>query len=487
MKVAILIGVSNYDNFTSLPACKSDLTLMQELLEKTESYSDILSIGEDTNASRVKRIVSEWIEKQKEKEISEIFFYYTGHGLFQNEEFYFCFSDFDKSKFNTTGITNTEIDDWLRSLNADLAVKVIDACQSGIQYVKDTEIQFLNRIKRTNPKSFKHCYFMFSSQNDQSSFQDEELSFFTKAFIQAVKEYKEERIRYRDIMDYISDFFALDGSQRPHFVMDADSTEEFCTITENLRDFLQNNPYLQISVEENQTTEIVFQSLQEIVISNASKFCKEDEVNEILEELKKEIIEFSYNQEFVSLYEPKPSFEKGALENSKKSYIESLPNIEQIGQWLAKNSHEYFAKETYREESYPVKTSNLLGYRFPSETEWRTKNVISGLDVTSKFWFNTIKVIAEPKFLNLIPFECVIVFVLSKKEIRFFYYYADFREMNWKERKIERNVNWYTSFADLKNKNEIWNTVANIQNKFVDFVLEENRKRFGLILEQEQK
>ncbi len=438
MKVGVLLGVSNYEKLASLPACKSDLILMEELLNRTGDYSDILSISDDTNSSKVKRRVSEWIENLSGKEVNEVFFYYTGHGIFQDEEFYFCCSDFDKGRFNSTGITNSEIDEWLRTLNANLAVKVIDACQSGIQYVKDSEILFLTKLKGNNSKSFKSCYFMFSSQNDQSSYQNDKLSFFTKAFVKAIKEHQEERIRYRDIIDYISDYFVSDGSQKPHFVMDANSTEEFCFINEDLRQFLNTNSLLNEIIESIEVTETPSLSLKEIVVSDASKFCNEEEVVEVLEELKEKITDFKYSKEYTDLYESKITFEKGTLNDD--DYNDSLPNVKQIGEWLSKNVHEYFAEQTYKEESYTVRLrdygiGSLSFSREPSSyTETRTKKVISGIEITAKLPFNTIKIIAEPKFLNLLPFECVVVFVLSKKEVRFFYYYANFRELNWKER-----------------------------------------------------
>ena len=484
MKVAILIGISKYEKLTPLPGCKADLVLMEELLRKTDDYSEILSIGEDTNSSKVKRKVSEWIENLIGKEVNEVFFYYTGHGVFQNEEFYFCCSDFDKNKFNTTGITNSEIDEWLRNLNATLAIKVIDACQSGIQYVKDSEIQFLTKLKGSNPKSFKNCYFMFSSQNDQSSYQDDKLSFFTKAFALSIKDHQEERIRYRDIIDYISDYFVSDGSQKPHFVMDASSTEEFCFINEDLKQFLNTTSLLNEPIETTEVIDTPALSLKEIVASDASKFCNEEEVSEILEELKIKVSDFNYNNEFTDLYETKITFEQGLLKDD--AYGNPLPNVKQIGEWLSKNNHEYFAKHTYKTVSYTEKVRDNFRNSFtltrePSYyTETRTRNVISGLEITAKFPFDTITIIAEPKYLNLLPFECVIVLVLSKKEIRFFYYYADFRELNWKDRKIESNVSWLTSKTEMKDRKSIWKATNNIQNNFVDFVLEETQKRFGL-------
>ena len=39
MNIAVAIGISNYENIESLPACSTDALKMKELLESTGKYS----------------------------------------------------------------------------------------------------------------------------------------------------------------------------------------------------------------------------------------------------------------------------------------------------------------------------------------------------------------------------------------------------------------------------------------------------------------
>jgi hypothetical protein len=61
-----------------------------------------------------------------------------------------------------TTLANIELDEMLRSLNAYLAVKVVDACYSAQQYVKSPD-EFEKAIKATGA-SYNNCYFMYSSE-----------------------------------------------------------------------------------------------------------------------------------------------------------------------------------------------------------------------------------------------------------------------------------------------------------------------------------
>ena len=63
------------------------------------------------------------------KPIAEVFLYFTGHGFSHETEFFFCATNFDSKRPNETGLSNSELHVLLRSLDADLVVKVIDALQ----------------------------------------------------------------------------------------------------------------------------------------------------------------------------------------------------------------------------------------------------------------------------------------------------------------------------------------------------------------------
>jgi len=233
MNIAIILTVSEYKNENPLPGCVLDGKLIKRLLDITEKYKEILFIDSETDSFRVKEILSDFIRKNKGNKIEEIFFYYTGHEDFRGDEFYFILSDFDKDRYRQTSLPNSELDNFFRQLSPNLTVKVIDACHSGVTYVKNIDALSTHLNKST--QGFKNCYFMFSSMNNQSSYQDHFISDFTKSFIDSITKYPRTEIRYKHIIDYISDGFERNALQQPLFVTQAGFTEVFCSIEQKAR------------------------------------------------------------------------------------------------------------------------------------------------------------------------------------------------------------------------------------------------------------
>src|SRR2546430_1907603 len=82
--VAIILAVSDYGPANSLPACRNDGTLIRRILEKSGKYApdNVLHIDADTSSSTVKAALSRFIGGLTGREVGEVFFFYTGHGLF---------------------------------------------------------------------------------------------------------------------------------------------------------------------------------------------------------------------------------------------------------------------------------------------------------------------------------------------------------------------------------------------------------------------
>ena len=90
MRLAIVNGVSKYDNFSNLNQCKKDSNIINEIISLSELYDDILLIQKDTVSDHIvnmgiKTVVS---SKYKNKEIEEVLLYFSGHGLMKNDEFF---------------------------------------------------------------------------------------------------------------------------------------------------------------------------------------------------------------------------------------------------------------------------------------------------------------------------------------------------------------------------------------------------------------
>ena len=232
MNIAIIIGISKYKSESPLPACSLDAESMRRLLVATRKYDDIQLVNDQTSASHVKDALRQFFAKyQNASGIEEALIYFSGHGVYSNDAL-LCCSDFDSNRPATTSISNSELDDLLRSVKPNVAVKIIDACQSGSPYIKDASAGFEKALSKSQLKAFI-C--MASSRQDQSSYASASESFFTAKWIEAATEKSDGQVLYRDIQAALADAFASDPDQTPFFVNQGTGLEVFSNVTEEMR------------------------------------------------------------------------------------------------------------------------------------------------------------------------------------------------------------------------------------------------------------
>ncbi len=232
MNIAILIGIAKYKSEAALPACGLDAENMRRLLAATKKYDDIQLIVDNTNSNQVKDSLRQFFAKYQSTEgIEEVFVYFSGHGVYQNDAM-LCCSDYDSNRPATTSISNAELDDLIRSVRPSVAVKVIDACQSGSPYIKDASSGFEKALSKSPLGSFI-C--MASSRQDQSSYASATESFFTKRWIDAALSKDVGAVLFRDIQAALADAFVSDPDQTPFFVNQGSGLEVFSTVTEEMK------------------------------------------------------------------------------------------------------------------------------------------------------------------------------------------------------------------------------------------------------------
>ncbi len=485
MNLALLVGVSKYSNLKDLLACQADVELMTKILKATNKYDDFLVISENKKAAEVKANITEWIKTYEgKKDIEEIFFYLTGHGDFDGDEFYFPLSDFTEEHRNQTSLTNSEIDKWLRSLSPLLAVKVVDACRSGIQYVKNTEQSFDTYLSKSAVQpGFKKCYFMFSSMLDQDSRQDSKLSYFTRSFADAIKNREPGKIRFQDIADYIADDFRRDSRQKPFFITQGNNTEEFCEITPSFKAlFALPAPTIQLPVNTNKITETQLTNLLELVKANEKEYCTEKEVWGLFEDTKKEIENYKPTKNLDDLYNITPEF----IQN-----LSTLPPLEVIGEWLEQTQDTFFAEPVYDKpveynRYYDLNAKLLESVRVRSKYERSDGRTLKGFRSTADLEYLGIRVLAVPKYLSIPQAECTVVFVISKTQIRFFYYQTLYRDVNWQKREPVANLKWRTSAYKLKDQTGILNFFKKILGEFEEWLISQIRDKLDVATDPSQ-
>lgn len=464
MKLALLLGVSEYkDSKYNLPACEHDLRLMKELIELTDNYSDIYVIEASKPSEIIKNEIADWISRIDSNQLEEFFFYYTGHGEFHKNELYFQLHDYNESKRNTTTLKNSELDTWIRNLSPALAIKVVDACQSGVSYIKSGSDDFQKYINKSGD-TFNKCIFMFSSQQNQSSYASPELSTFTKSFLDAVKNSESETIRYSYIMSAIADSFIENERQTPFFVDQCTYTEIFAEISEAIKNIeYPIHPDI-ISLPNGEANK---NSLTKFIINESQKYVKEEYVSALLQKLRDDVNAYSLPKEFTDLYEFNIEF---------IASIHSIKDIVYVGTWLEENEHTYFAEPTYRIETYFDDFEQYVR-GFPKE---RTRKVLDGFSLTFETPYSAITLHANPKYESLSPYFSAITFLISNLKIRFLYYYTDYLRTNWVSTKLNEDFKWKQKDGLLIESNQIDNLIDEIITGFIEEIMQNVKKNFDL-------
>jgi len=476
MNLAIVISVGSYRHpLSGLPGCRKDGEMITALLEAGTMVDDKLIMIDVASSAEIKKQLSEFISKYKGSEPDKVFFYFSGHGDFIQDEFFYLLPDYQEAQRRQTSLENSEIDNLLRGLRPNLAVKVIDACHSGIPYIKDKDA-FTTYLKGTK-EEFQKCYFMFSSQVNQASYQSNEASFFTRRFVEAIAKHPTDSIRFKDIIDYISDSFAGDVSQTPFFVLQADYTEIFCEVTDGLREKLGGLLKGEKGALEQQVREDK-KSLKKLVEEDASRYCTEEESSAILEKLGDQIGTICINHEGKDLYD---------VRCEKVQDYSGVPMIEKIGQWVDQNKPELFVKVIDKYEIVDVPTTDAFSVLFGKVDQAvkivKKKNrIIVGIGSTVPMPYSYIMVSAKPKYPNIDETVCYVVPLLSETEVRFFTAFGTYEK---KMRRLKKEINWETSALGLKDDKRLTQYMLEVFTRFWDYTLAPIIKRFGLLGEEQ--
>jgi len=396
-----------------------------------------------------------------------------------------------------TTIENTELDNWIRLLNPALTVKIIDACHAGVQYIKDPEVfkDFLN----STPKSFNSFYFLFSSLKEQYSYQDKRLSDFTKCVVESISDFTGTEIRFKDIIDYVSDYFAANEKQTPFFITQATNTELFTAVDRSLREKIRGHLItyspMPVPSEKEKTDQGIAQSvsLLDLVRADSEKYCSEEEVLSALKHCETYLAEKKYSDDTNGLYD---------IEIAGLPSIEGkVPRTVNIGKWLSENKNDYFAEPTYRKEDYDEEievpviprgsnvlfgTFNSLTTKYETKTVTRSRYVVTGFRLTQETDSPAFRITAKPKFLNLSWHDCHVAFVFSKIEIRFFYLFSTFREQNWEKRNRQPEESWRTLIALLKDEKSVDDALRQIVETFENYIMEPIKNKY-VAEKQEQR
>jgi hypothetical protein len=397
MNIAILIGISKYKSEAPLPACSHDVENMRRLLAATKKYDDIQLVHVNTNASQVKDALRQFFAKyQATAGIEEALIYFSGHGTYQNDAM-LCCSDFDSNRPATTSISNGELDDLLRSAKPNVAVKIIDACQSGSPYIKDASAGFEKALSKSSLNSFI-C--MASSRQDQQSYASAGESIFTAKWIDAALSKDNGSILYRDIQAALADAFVANPDQTPFFVSQGTGLEVFSTVTDEMKAIL--GARVKAITPEKPDTAVV-QLIGEVVAKRDQAFVPHDQVLRAAEVSKEALIAHKIEDPIVVEFYTKTVRTDIKLVSIPKARAVAAFADEQSWpkRYFAKINQERYKERVLKERNLLMGVTALAYFKQPEEDEYTyvTKFRPASLEVTEALPFE----VAELSFTSTRP------------------------------------------------------------------------------------
>lgn len=482
MNVAIAIGVSKYDVGTDLPGCARDITLMRGIIAHSHKFEETLIIDSDARSTSVKTAVSDFVQRLQSETIEDVLFYFTGHGDFDGTQFFYNFSDYDRKRRNSTGWTNTEIDEMIRSLNPALTVKIIDACHSGEYYIKDDEA--IKKALQDDTQRLGRCYFMFSSQHDQSSFQTNTISDFTLSIGQSILDRGEGKLRYRDVMDHVSDEFEQSSYQRPIFIVQASNTEEFVHVDGEMIQFVRG---IVGTPSELPSKGAQKHSLVESARRKAEELCDRDEVQRQLSEFEQLVSHWQASPPLDDLY----SIAIARLEDDE------VPRSKEIGTWLAENDHDLFARPTTkkvivqrlkRSSRMFAAIKGLSGVDEPSDSDYESvqENRISGYERTEDVEYYGSVILYTPQFKSLDRLHCWVMVLFSAKTLVIFYTHVIDQLAGFDRYERKERGKWRVSTCMIRNNEAIEAAVDRIIGEMNTILMANSEAILGVDVKNEE-
>lgn len=487
------MGVSNYQNASKLPPCNNDLQLMTEIVKASGDFDDWLLLGNSPLSIHAKDQISNFIRKYQNDKIKEIFFYYTGHGIRYSDDFLFLFADFNRSKLEQTALRNSELDSMIKSLNPELAVKVVDACHAGTEYIKsDQDLKII--LEKSLQNGFKKTYFLFSSSANQTSIALPDFSIFTKSFATAILNHPGKQVRYRDIMAYISDDNSVFQYQTPLFIQQANNTEVFCSVSVDLINAIKSKIFIQddgLNTHSNdKPIEATFEDRLIASVKEKSKdYCTEEEAKSSLSKFVQFIQEYNWGNVISSLYEIEPK-----LTND----FSNVTGMSAIGKWLSGNDNLYFAEVLYVKEAYETKERfevekepGAIDHSFPRlfgttrtieyKPVTRYREVIAGIKHTAPSPCCSIDIHLCPKEESLSWYRVFVVYIFSKSDLAIFAKHEIEQEISWNQRRTANSNAWMTTHCKLKNYTEIGQSISRLLEDIEDTIVNEISAKFNIL------
>ena len=291
-------------------------------------------------------------------------------------------------------------------------------------------------------------------------------------------------VRYKDVIDFVSDAFDGSDLQTPLFVVQAGFTEPFCDLSQMLKEALR--VYIQPTQSASGKGLLPeSNSIVDLVRVDAQLYCSEEEALAALTGLPVIFSDFKLPADMTALFNTRVFTDPSR----------SISERHLIGRWFDQNKDtKYFVEATYEIQKYRrvvPKRPTLARAASWISTVTRLhgdeeltfvedeRQVISGFRSTVDLPYSHVIIEIEPVFPNLHPAECLVVPILSRTHLRLFWTFNRYEYSGWETRVRVGKLEWATDEAALKDHAAVERTCQTIKQAFAGFVEEPIRLRWG--------
>ena len=318
---------------------------------------------------------------------------------------------------------------------------------------------------------------MFSSQSDESSYASSEISYFTKSIVSAIANHKARTIRYKDIINTVSDDFDAASKQTPFFVMQANMTEPFAEITDTVRKSallalgLATTPSTKPKREKAQPAQSLPEtSLADQIRVAADKIATRSEAETALMRIADQLKEVPLSAETKEFYE-----EIHEKRDSRPTGTKA------IGEWLSNNEDRgFFANCNKKREQYQKRVpkmglfatsaiSRMLSGK-DDENDYQMvtahRDIVTGYSLTASLPYEELVIRLNPKIGVLSPEECGVLPIVSRTHIRLFWSFTHFEYTDWDVSVARTRTQWISDEAPLKDQSALDELAIRIKSAF---------------------
>jgi len=177
--VALIIGLDKYESIASAPWAESDASVFYDYAQQSLGISAnriALITGNKSDRSGIWKSLDRWLPTMVEKNDSNVYVYFAGHGLASADgmEAYLLPYDGDPDMLDRTAIPREEVINGLKNLKARSVTLFMDTCYSGTPkggkgtLVADS--RGLRIIKKSSFSSLPKNFTIFSAaSNDETA------------------------------------------------------------------------------------------------------------------------------------------------------------------------------------------------------------------------------------------------------------------------------------------------------------------------------